>query len=118
MGTDRIIDLADLSAYHAHVYYDADTRDQAAALREAMAAAFDVTLGRWRETPVGPHPKAMYQVTFAPAQFGVFVPWLLTERRGLDILVHTCSAAGDLADHTAGAMWLGHSLSLDLSRFR
>jgi pimeloyl-ACP methyl ester carboxylesterase len=43
--------------YHAHVYYDpASSRDRAARLRERVAATFPgVTLGRWHDTPVGPH---------------------------------------------------------------
>src|SRR5262245_4407128 len=49
--------------YHAHVYYDpVSSRDRAARLRERVAAAFPgVTLGRWHDTPVGPHTQAMYQ---------------------------------------------------------
>src|SRR5262245_54491879 len=47
--------------YHAHVYYDpASSRDRAARLREQVAAAFPgVTLGRWHDTPVGPHTRSM-----------------------------------------------------------
>jgi len=52
--------------YHAHVYYDpVASRDRAARLREHVAAAFPgVTLGRWHDTPVGPHPQSMYQLCF------------------------------------------------------
>jgi aromatic ring-cleaving dioxygenase len=54
--------------YHAHVYYDPSTREQAARLREQVAAAFpSATLGRWHDAPVGPHPQSMYQIAF-PAE--------------------------------------------------
>lgn len=113
------LDPEAIAGYHAHVYYDADTRREAAEVREALAARFgaDIRLGRWREIPVGPHPKAMYQVVFPARLFAVLVPWLMARRRGLDVLVHPCSGVSDLLDHSAGAIWLGRSLPLDLSRF-
>lgn len=113
------LDPESIAGYHAHVYYDLETRPVAAQLRDALAERFgqQVTLGRWREAPVGPHPKAMYQVAFPAALFGTLVPWLVANREGLDILVHPCSGLSDLFDHSAGAIWLGRSLPLDLSRF-
>ena len=43
--------------YHAHVYYDVDSRPRAEALRAAMEAEFDqAEFGRWHDRPVGPHP--------------------------------------------------------------
>ena len=76
--------------YHAHVYYDpVSSRDRAARLRECVAAAFpDVTLGRWHDTPVGPHTQAMYQLAFPPALLASFLPWLMLNRDGLSILLH------------------------------
>jgi hypothetical protein len=66
--------------YHAHIYYDPQsTRKQAARLREQVAAAFPtVTLGRWHDMPVGPHPQSMYQIALAS-----FLPWLMLNRAGL-----------------------------------
>ena len=74
--------------YHAHIYYDAGTRDRAAEVREDIGSNFAVELGRWHDEPVGPHPQAMYQVKFAPVEFSRIVPWLMLHRRGLEILVH------------------------------
>jgi len=107
----------DITSWHAHVYYDADSRDIAARLRAEVEDRFDVTLGRWREEPVGPHPQPMYQIAFDAALFAELVPWLLTRREGLSILVHANTGLGDLADHTVGAMWLGRSLELNLDVF-
>jgi aromatic ring-cleaving dioxygenase len=53
--------------YHAHVYYDpASSRDRAARLRERVAATFPgAILGRWHDTPVGPHTQSMYQIALS-----------------------------------------------------
>ena len=98
---------------HAHVYYDQNTRCKAAELRAALGKQFDVTIGRWRDQPVGPHPQAMYQVAFGTELFGRLVPWLMLNRHGLAILVHPITNH-DLADHTVFPLWLGQKLSLDI----
>lgn len=96
--------------YHAHIYYDpATTREVAATLRDAIAARFDVRLGRWHDVPVGPHTAAMYQVVFQPEQFAAFVPWLMLNRDGLDILVHP-DTGWPRRDHLSHGMWLGQTL--------
>jgi aromatic ring-cleaving dioxygenase len=108
-------DLAAITGYHAHVYYDpAATRDAAARVREGLGAAFSrATLGSWHDEAVGPHTVAMYQVAFAVEDFARLVPWLMLNRRGLDVLVHPL--AGDAYDdHTVYAMWLGEKLPLRL----
>jgi DOPA 4,5-dioxygenase len=102
-----------ITGYHAHIYYDEESRTAAAKLREDLDAAFEVRLGRWRDAPVGPHPRSMYQVAFAPDQFAELVPWLMLNRAGLVILVHPLTG-DDRADHDAHALWLGEKLGLDL----
>jgi DOPA 4,5-dioxygenase len=74
--------------YHAHVYYDpASSRDRAARLRQRVAATFPgATLGRWHDTPVGPHTQSMYQIAFPPPLLASFLPWLMLNRDGLCIL--------------------------------
>jgi DOPA 4,5-dioxygenase len=110
-------DIALIEGYHAHIYYDPESRGTAERLREAIAARFDVTLGRWHDRPVGPHPQAMYQVAFAVAEFQRLVPWLMLNRDGLDVLVHPLTS-DDYADHAWHALWLGHVLTLDLESLR
>ena len=105
---------AEITGYHAHIYYDDSTRDAAAKLREAIAARFEVRLGRWRDESVGPHPRPMYQVAFAPDQFDRLVPWLMLNRAGFVVFVHP-ETGDDLADHSDHAVWLGEKLTLDLS---
>lgn len=103
--------------FHAHVYFDPDTREAAAWVRDALAERFDVELGRWRDQPVGPHPKSMYQVKFAPGEFGKLVPWLMLHHQGLDVLIHP-STDDDVGDHTHRALWLGEKLDLNIEFLR
>ena len=71
-----MVETAGITSWHAHVYYDpATTRTVAADLRAAVEARFPVTMGRWHDTNVGPHPSAMYQIAFAPDVFPSLVPW-------------------------------------------
>ncbi|MEL0083603.1 MAG: DOPA 4,5-dioxygenase family protein [Gammaproteobacteria bacterium] len=107
-----------VTGYHAHVYFDADTRPAAEQLREDLGDRFDVQLGRWKEGPVGPHSRAMYQVAFAPEEFNRLIRWLMLNRRGLDILVHPETGLGHAGDHTTRALWLGQSLPLDIDYLR
>jgi diamine N-acetyltransferase len=107
---------APLMGYHAHVYFDADTIDQARALCEAAARHFGLAMGRVHAQPVGPHPDWSCQLGFRGEQFGEVLPWLNARRAGLTVFVHPVT--GDqLADHRDFAVWLGHSRPLDLSLF-
>ncbi|MEM7503609.1 MAG: DOPA 4,5-dioxygenase family protein [Pseudomonadota bacterium] len=101
-------------SFHAHVYFDGSTSLEAVQLREELRRRFDVTLGRLHRTPVGPHPKPMFQVRFDLAAFSPIVPWLMLNRSGLDVLVHP-ETGDDLLDHTEHALWLGTPLSLNLA---
>ncbi|MGH7963982.1 MAG: DOPA 4,5-dioxygenase family protein [Candidatus Binatia bacterium] len=108
---------AKLTGFHAHVYYDPTSRDVATRVREGLGARFEVRLGNWHDKPIGPHPKSMYQVAFAPEQFGAVVPWLMLNREGLDVLVHP--ETGDhVADHTDCALWLGNKLEVNVEFLR
>ena len=107
-----------IHSYHAHVYYDAETKETAARLRESVEARFnDITMGRWHDRPVGPHPRWSYQILFEPALFGELVPWLALNREGLTVFLHP-NTGEDLPDHAEHAMWLGGSLELNLSALR
>ncbi len=107
----------DITGYHAHVYYRAETKPEATRLRQALADRFDVRLGRWHDRPVGPHPCWSYQVAFEPALFGEIVPWFTLNRRGLVVFVHP-QTGDDIADHTDYAIWLGEMPELDLDALR
>ena len=107
-------ETAEINAYHAHVYYrdDAD-RAIAADLRDAIDSNFEVSLGRWRDQPVGPHPLPMYQVSFAAETFGQVIPWLMLNRKGLTILIHPVTG-DDVPDHRDFPFWMGEVLDLDI----
>jgi len=105
-----------VSAYHAHIYFDAATREAAAAVREEIAARFPVELGRWWDGPIGPHPEPMYQVAFQLDMFQQIVPWLMLNRRGLTILVHP-RTGDERADHSIFPLWFGRVLPLRLAFF-
>ncbi len=113
------LDPAVIAAWHAHIYYDpATTKDRAARLRDKIAAAFpDALIGRWHDTLVGPHTRAMYQVAFAADLFARFVPWLAIHRDGLAILVHADSTGDHKKDHTDHAIWMGEVLPVNTSNW-
>ena len=107
-----------ITHYHAHIYYDPDTRERAARLREGVAKTFPAAvLGRWHDPPVGPHPQSMYQIAFPREMLAGFVPWLMLNRDGLTVLLHP-ETGDDLTDHTAHAAWFGAILPLRLEMFR
>lgn len=107
-----------ITGYHAHIYYrDAAARLVAGEIREAIAARFEVRMGRWRDEPVGPHPVPMYQVAFAPDLFSRIVPWLALNHRGLPVLIHP-ETGDDPTDHSEHALWLGEQLPLDIEFLR
>lgn len=102
--------------YHAHIYYrDATERLVAEKIREDLGAHFPVTLGRWRDEPVGPHPAPMFQAAFAVEAFPDIVPWLMLNRAGLTVLVHP-DTGRPREDHLRNALWMGEVLPLNGSR--
>jgi aromatic ring-cleaving dioxygenase len=109
------LDVSCITGWHAHVYFDADSRDAAWALRDVVAAQFGprIEMGRFHERPVGPHPRWSYQVAFAPEQFSDVVGWLSLNRGVLDIFVHP-NTDDELRDHRDSAIWLGRAYDLDL----
>lgn len=106
-----------ITGYHAHIYFDEASEDDARRVREAIGDRFEVTLGSWHRKPVGPHPVWMYQVAFEPAVFAEFVPWLALNRRGLTVFVHP-ETGNSVADHTDHAIWMGEILDLDVQMLR
>jgi len=106
-------DARAIHAWHAHVYFDPDDRACALLLHEWLGARFPAAvLGRWHAVPVGPHPRAMYQVAFGPELFPTLVPFLALNRMGLTVLVHPESGRPK-DDHLLHALWLGEVLPLN-----
>jgi aromatic ring-cleaving dioxygenase len=100
--------------YHAHVYYNAETKPQAASLRDAILAKFHVEPGGFSDEPRGPHPISQWNVIFKNEEFQNVVPWLMLNRDGLDVLVHPLTDS-NYDDHSKNAMWLGTPVPLKLN---
>jgi aromatic ring-cleaving dioxygenase len=102
--------------YHAHIYFDADERAVASRLHQRLSASnLDGKLlfvGELRDQPVGPHPKAQFEVHFREDALPQVVAAI--KESGLNALVHPLTD-DDLADHTSLGQWLGEPLPLDLS---
>ncbi|MFJ4144846.1 DOPA 4,5-dioxygenase family protein [Pseudomonas sp. NPDC089734] len=109
--------MPDAQGYHAHVYFDAQTLEQARALCETAAQRFDVQMGRVHERRVGPHPDWSCQLAFGHSQFADVVLWLACNRNGLTVFLHPLTG-DELADHTEHAIWMGEIRPLDVSIFK
>jgi aromatic ring-cleaving dioxygenase len=109
-------DTSTINSWHAHVYFDAATRDAAWTFRGQIEAALGgrFEMGRFHERPVGPHPMWSYQLAFAPAQFAEIIGWLTLNRGALDIFVHP-NTGDALRDHRDAAVWIGRSHDLVLT---
>ena len=112
--TDTASTTPAIRGFHAHVYFDANTVEQARTLCTAAAERFGATMGRLHEKPVGPHPDWSCQLAFEPEAFGKLIPWLAMNRRGLVIFTHPLSD-NPLVDHRDRALWMGAARPLDLS---
>lgn len=111
------METTDIKDWHAHVYFDAPSRDAAWALRERIEKAFDIDMGRFHEKAVGPHPRFSYQVRFRNDQFATLIPWLTLHRGALTIFVHP-NTGQDLEDHRDRALWLGQQVPLLLDALK
>jgi len=114
MNEEATVTTGVITGYHAHVYYDAETKPVAGEVRAGVEARFDMRMGRWHDNPVGPHPMGSYQIAFAPGLFAEIVPWLALNRRGLTVFIHP-ETGDDVTDHSDYAIWLGEQRQVDLS---
>lgn len=100
--------------FHAHVYFNRDTLEDARRLCSDAAQAFPLTMGRMHTQNVGPHPAWSCQLAFAPEVLGELIPWLAMRRGELVIFVHPISD-NELLDHRDRSLWMGAVLPLTLS---
>jgi aromatic ring-cleaving dioxygenase len=109
--------MSENRGYHAHIYYDSNTKPKAAQLREVLLRKFKVEPGGFSDEPRGPHPISQFNVIFETSEFQDIVPWLMLNRDGLDVLVHPLTESS-YDDHSKNAMWLGTPVSLTLDILR
>ena len=109
--------MSDNRGYHAHVYYNAETKPAAARLRQTIIDKFAVEPGGFSDEPAGPHPISQFNVIFKVEEFPNLVPWLMLNRDGLDVLVHPLTDS-NYDDHSKNAMWLGAPVKLNLDILR
>ncbi|MFL6770677.1 MAG: DOPA 4,5-dioxygenase family protein [Sphingomicrobium sp.] len=109
----------DEAPYHGHIYYSAEQRPAADALRDQFIQQASVGsesrilfVGRMMDTGVGPHPMPQYEIHFLKRSLENIL--LEIEASGLRALVHPLTD-DDLADHTTLGHWLGEPLDLDLT---
>ena len=104
-------------SYHAHVYFDRLTLAQATQLCQEASKTFNVQMGRIHQKIVGPHSSWSCQLAFSAQEYEKLIPWLESNRQGLNILVHGVTG-DDLKDHTEHASWLGKPQRLRLGFFQ
>ena len=104
-------------AYHAHVYFNEQSKIVAKTLCRDAGEKFGLKVGRFHEKLIGPHPRWSCQITFSTRDFDRFIPWLEQQRQSLTVLVHALTG-NDLQDHTEFAYWLGHPIELNLDMFK
>ena len=106
-------DISSIEKYHAHVYFDESTVEQAQSLCEEAGRRFNVGVGRMHHRPIGPHPCWSCQLAFDRNQHTDLLTWLSLNRDGLTILIHPLTG-NDLLDHTDYAFWMGKPQALKL----
>ena len=106
-----------MSNYHAHIYYNKSSFEQASKLCDEVAERFAVPVGYKHKQPVGPHPMWSCQITLTVETFNAVIPWLMLNRKGLTVFIHV-STGDDFKDHTEHTMWMGSMQPLNLDIFK
>ena len=111
-------DISSIEKYHAHVYFDESTVEQALALCEEAGKRFSAIVGRMHHRTIGPHPSwsCHCQLAFDRTQHTDLWTWLAFNRNSLTILIHPLSG-NDLLDYTNYDSWMGESQALNLNVF-
>jgi DOPA 4,5-dioxygenase len=112
-------DDPDDAPHHAHIYYSADERPVALALRDALRAAEPADplsnicfVGELRDHKAGPHITSQFEIHFEKR----LLPYVEPKLRscGLRVLIHPLTL-DDLGDHTHLGRWIGEPVELDLT---
>lgn len=102
--------------FHAHIYFDSQTRESALSLRDALLAlpSATVTLGQVNEGPRGPHTVPSYEIYIRAQDFYQVVAWLVFHHGTHSVLIHPLTE-NEVEDHTHRALWLGKKQELNLA---
>ncbi|SPB12849.1 DOPA 4,5-dioxygenase [Caballeronia novacaledonica] len=113
-------DSRTIADWHAHIYFDAASRDAAWQLRLVIEQRFAgelqsgaLRLGRFHERPVGPHPMWSFQLGFGGELLAPMLAWLALNHGALDVFMHP-NTGDALVDHRDSAVWIGRSHELVL----
>jgi DOPA 4,5-dioxygenase len=109
--------MTEIKGYHAHVYYNADTRKVAEGLRDTIMGKFSVKPGAFSDEPIGPHPVSQFNVMFRTEEFQNIVPWLMLNHEDLDVLIHPLTDSS-YDDHSKNALWIGTPVPMRLDILR
>ena len=109
--------MTEIKGYHAHVYYNAETRTVAEGLRNTIINRFTVEPGAFSDEPRGPHPISQFNVIFRTEEFQKIVPWLMLNHEGLDVLIHPLTDSS-YDDHSKNALWIGTPVPMRLDVLR
>ncbi|KAF8414540.1 DOPA-like domain-containing protein, partial [Boletus edulis BED1] len=104
------------------VYWISSSPEQtehARQLHARVAREFpELSLGRFWDKPVGPHPTTMFEVdTHNPHQTGALFSWLVVNRGPCDVLVHP-NTGNPYKDHSELATWMGKPWPLYLDMLK
>jgi DOPA 4,5-dioxygenase len=104
--------------FDAHIYYVSETRERARLLRDQVIeelGELPIFVSPLVDREVGPHPTPMFEICFSAELLEKVRTWLVRNRSGLSVLVHTVTG-NDPRDHSEGALWLGDPVDLDFSK--
>lgn len=107
-----------MSIFHAHIYFEPNTRESASALREKAEIELKqkiLNISRLIDRPIGPHPKPMFEIDFKEEDLGALYIWLREHHGPHSVLIHK-NVSPEIPEHTIFATWIGTCLPLDLSK--
>ena len=104
-----------MNAFHAHVYFDISQTALAEQVRENIIKSLPQLTykGQLIPTPIGPHPKPMFEMHIPAANINYAMASIDALRQGLSVLIHPVQH-DEMAAHTVDATWLGDKLPLNV----
>ena len=114
-----MFDANAVQEFHAHVYYEAATRESAVALRtkiEGMAGG-RLKVYTLSDGPRGPHVTPMFGVDIPKLDLPDLLAFLMIHHGAHAVLIHPVTD-DEVKDHTHHALWLGVAQPLNLAALK